>query len=168
MFPLSVSKEFPTTEGLSRDCYSAKIISSAYASSQSELNSILQYLYHSFIFKGGGRKQIAEDIEGIAVAEMFHLKLLGETLLALGTQPVFAQNPPAMFNFYSAKFVSYSCNFICMIEDDIRAEQHAVRSYTKMLAMLKNEGVKVIVERILQDEKLHLEKFQSILRELKS
>ena len=55
-----------------------------------------------------------------------------------------------------------------MIEDDILGERHAICQYTKMLSRLKNEQVKKIVSRILEDEKLHLEKLKQILCELKS
>ena len=54
-----------------------------------------------------------------------------------------------------------------MIEDDILGEKRAIAQYNKMLCRLKNEQVKRIISRILEDEKLHLEKLKSILQELK-
>ena len=55
-----------------------------------------------------------------------------------------------------------------MAEDDIRAEKHAIRSYERMLCLLKNNRVRDIIERILEDEKLHLKAFDEILCGLKS
>ena len=106
-------------------------------------------------------------IESIAIAEMFHLKLLGNTITALGAQPIYCQNPPTAYNFYSTKYVTYSRDFINMIEDDILGERHAISQYSRMLIRLKNEQVKKIVSRIIEDEKLHLEKLNQILAELK-
>ena len=54
-----------------------------------------------------------------------------------------------------------------MIEDDIMGEKRAIASYTKMLCRLKNEQLKAIISRILEDEKLHLEKLKEILQGLK-
>ena len=98
---------------------------------------------------------------------MFHLKLLGNTITALGAQPIYCQNPPTAYNFYSTKYVTYSRDFINMIEDDILGERHAISQYSRMLIRLKNEQVKKIVSRIIEDEKLHLEKLNQILAELK-
>lgn len=165
--PLTADKEFPTTEGLCPDAYSLAVISPAYASPTGELNAILQYFYHYFNFDKQGYKEYARDLEGIAIAEMLHLELLGKTIMALGAQPIYCQNPPTAFNFYSAKYVTYSRNLVNMIEDDIISERRAIASYNKMLTRLKNDKVKSIISRILEDEKLHLDKLNEILCGLK-
>ena len=166
--PITLSKPFPTTEKISPDCVSLKIISPAYASPSGELNTILQYIYHSFFFNGKGYKQIGELLVGIAVAEMHHLDLLGKTIYALGAAPTFTQYPPNFFNFYSTKFVSSSRTLKEMLEDDIRGERHAISSYKRMLSILKNEAVSEIVSRILEDEDLHLELLEKTLVEFRS
>ena len=165
--PLTLNEPFPTTDGICPDAYSLAVISPAYASSTGELNAILQYLYHFFNFKHQGLMEYAETLERIAIAEMLHLKLLGETITALGAQPVFCQYPPTAYNFYSAKFVSYSRNLVNMIEDDIMGERHAICQYSRILQRLKNNQIKAIVSRILEDEKLHLETLKGILNKLK-
>lgn len=166
--PLTLQAEFPTTEGICPDAYSLAVISPAYASSTGELNTILQYFYHYFNFNKQGYKEYARDLESIAIAEMLHLELLGKTIIALGAQPIYCQNPPTAFNFYSAKYVTYSRNLINMIEDDIIGEKRAIARYSKMLCRLKNEQIKKIISRILGDERLHLEKLDEILLGLKS
>ena len=166
--PLTLNEPFPTTEGLCPDAYSLAVISPAYSSSTGELNAILQYFYHFFNFEHQGCSEYAETLERIAIAEMLHLKLLGETIIALGAQPIYCQYPPTAYNFYSAKFVSYSRNLVNMIEDDIMSEKHAICQYSRMLKRLKNEQVKLIVSRILADEKLHLAALKDILNKLNS
>ena len=165
--PLQATEPYPTTEGIIPDAYSLRIISPAYASPQSELNAILQYIYHSFFFEKEGFKDIADTLTSIAIAEMRHLDLLGSTILALGTAPVYAQYPATGFNFYSSKYVAYSCTLRNMLEDDLIGERHAVASYSKMLKCLKNKQVGAIIERIIADEKLHVAKLESILKDFK-
>ena len=165
--PLTLNEPFPTTDGICPDAYSLAVISPAYASSAGELNAILQYLYHFFNFEKHGLSDYAETLESIAIAEMLHLKLLGETITALGAQPIYCQYPPTAYNFYSTKFVAYSRDLVNMIEDDIVGERNTISRYAKMLQRLKNEQVKAIVSRILQDEKLHLEALKVILAGLK-
>ena len=55
-----------------------------------------------------------------------------------------------------------------MLEDDIIGEKHAISGYERMLKCLKNEQVKAIISRILQDEKLHLQMLESILNKFNS
>lgn len=165
--PLSLQSPFPTIAGICPDAYSLRIISPAYASPQGELNAILQYVYHSFFFESHGFSDIAETLICIAVAEMLHLQILGKTILALGASPIYAQFPPTGFNFYSAKYVGYSCTLKNMLEDDLLGERHAIASYEKMLKRLKNEQVKAIITRILEDERLHVEALEKILKDFK-
>lgn len=166
--PLTLKEPFPTTDGICPDAYSLAVISPAYASSTGELNAVLQYIYHSFIFDKQGKKEYAEALESIAIAEMIHLKLLGKIIANLGAQPLYCQNPSTAYNFYSTKFVAYSRCLVDMIEDDILGEKHAICQYTKILSRLKNEQIKAIVSRIRDDEELHLSTLKEILNKLKS
>lgn len=166
--PLTLDLPFPSTDKITPDALSLRIISPEYASPSGELTAILQYIYHSFFFKKEGYGEIAETLEAIAIAEMFHFKLLGETVLALGAAPVYTQYPPTPFNFYSTKYVAYSCKLKDMLEDDIRAERHAIRSYENMLCKLKNSQVYAIIERLVGDERLHLKTLTDILSSFKS
>ena len=166
--PIQVDLPYPTTDGICADALSLRIVSPAYASPESELNTILQYIYHSFNFSKQGYKDVAETLVGIAVAEMHHLEILGGLILVLGAQPVYAQYPSSGFNFYSAKYVAYSRSLKNMLEDAIIGEKHAISGYERMLKCLKNEQVKAIISRILQDEKLHLQVLESILNKFNS
>lgn len=166
--PLIINKEYPTTEGICPDAYSLAVISPSYASPTGELNAVLQYFYHYFNFDKQGYKDYALTLQRIAIAEMHHLKILGTIILELGAQPVYCQNPPTAFNFYSAKYVTYSRNLINMIEDDVLGERRAIAQYTKIICRLKDEQLKKIISRIREDEQLHLEELNRILKELKS
>ena len=160
--PLTLDLPFPSTDKITPDALTLRIISPEYASPSGELTAVLQYIYHSFFFEKEGYGEIADTLEAIAIAEMIHFKLLGKTVLALGAAPIYTQYPPSPFNFYSTKYVSYSRTLKDMLEDDIRAEKHAIRSYENMLRRLKNQPVIAIIERLLQDERLHLQTFTQI------
>lgn len=160
--PLTLSEPFPSTDDIGCDAYSLRIISPAYASHQSELNSVLQYVYHSICFKKSGYKEIAETLKSIAVAEMLHLDILGETILALGAPPLYCRYPYSAFDFYNAKYVSYSRSLKYMLEDDLIGEKHAVAEYDGMLKKLQNRQVKEIVSRIRADEILHIQTLDDI------
>lgn len=165
--PICVDLPYPTTDGICPDALSLKIISPAYATSTSELNAVLQYVYHSFFFAKKGYDNYSETLLSIAIAEMHHLDLLGETILALGAAPIYSRYPPNGFDFYSGKYVAYGRTLREMLENDILGEKHAICAYERMLKLLKNDKVKAIVSRILLDEKLHLEVLEKMLCEFK-
>lgn len=165
--PLTMPEPFPSTKDLCEDAYSLRIISPAYASSTGELNSTLQYIYHSFFFGKCGYEDVAEKLVSIAVAEMLHINILGQTILALGAPPVYCRNPSTGFDFYSTKYVAYSRSLNYMLEDDILGEKQAILEYDCMIKKLKNQQVKKIVSRIRDDEILHLETLQNILSDFK-
>lgn len=158
---------YPSTSDICPDALSLKIISPAYASHDSELNTILQYVYHAYFFDRKGYDVYNETLMSIAIAEMMHLELLGKTILALGAAPIYSRCPANTFDFYSTKYVAYSCTLKNMLEDDILGEKRAIGGYEKMLKQLKNEKVSEIVSRIILDEKLHLETLQALYKEFK-
>ena len=164
--PLIAEGAYPSLKDLHCDPYAARIISSAYATSAGELNATLQYIYHSISFLTKDDEKRAELLKSIAVAEMIHLDLLGEALARLGSPPVYSFSPPAQYNFYSTKFVAYSRSLRNMIEDDIMGEKYAIYGYERMLPRLKNDTLRSLICRILEDEHLHVEALKSSLEGL--
>lgn len=164
--PLQADAPYPSTNDISPDAFSLKIISPAYASARSELGTVLQYIYHSYFFEKCGYEKIYNTVMSISVCEMIHLRLLGKTVLSLGAAPVYTQYPPDFFNFYSSKYVNYSRNIKTMLEDDIIGEKQAISGYEKMLCKLKNKSVSAVIARIIQDEKIHLSALENLRGEL--
>ncbi len=164
MKPLSADIPFPSTDNLQRDVKSGKIISFAFATQQGELSAILQYVYHS-LHLAPLNKQHAETLVAIALSEMHHLHVLGETMLALGVNPRYVQYPESNC-YYNTGCVSQSTTPQKMLMDDIQGELNAIAEYKKMLFVLNNENVAAIIQRIIIDEQLHLETLKNMLAEI--
>jgi len=163
---LQADLPYPETSGIGEDLSSARIISPAYADRGSEMTAILQYVFQAIVLKKQGYEEYSKTLENIAVAEMHHLEILGSLLYELGVLPVYSSCPPRKFDFYSTGAVSYASDVQKMILDDILGETQAIYTYEAMVRKLKNEKVSAIIERIVLDEKLHLETLKNILREL--
>lgn len=155
---------YPDVSALKPDARTARILSPAYASSNSELTACLQYIYHHFHFTGE-QKKYSELLENVAIAEMHHLNLLGAALNKLGADPVYAY-PLNGNRFYSACEVNFVHRPQAMLLADISAETEAIAGYEAMLPQLRNETVCALVSRILLDEKLHLSHFKQAYAEL--
>ena len=97
-------------------------------------------------------------LEQIAMAEMLHIDLLGRAMKQLGLDPLYRQKPQTPNLWFNTGNVAYSKTLPKMLLDDIAGEMNAIADYQKMLALLKNEQVASLIERIVMDEKLHLAK----------
>ena len=162
MKPLIVDLPYPSTDTLTHDVRSGQIISFAYATLQSELTATLQYIYHHFYFDKIEEND-GETLLAIAKAEMMHLDILGTAMLALGVSPRYVQVPNSNI-FYNTSTVSCSITPQKMLMDDIQGEMNTIANYQKMLFILKNEQVEAIIQRIILDEQLHLEKLKEMLK----
>lgn len=161
MKPLICDLPYPSTDTLTKDVRSGQIISFGYATLHGEITATLQYVYHHFYF-GEMDEEDAEILMAIAKAEMIHIDILGTAMLKLGVSPRYVQIPNSD-NFYNTSAVSCSKTPQKMIMDDIQGELNAIADYQKMLFILKNEQVEAIIQRIILDEQLHLEKLKEML-----
>lgn len=164
--PIAVNLPYPSTENLLPDPVAAKIIAPAYASAHSELATILQYTYHTFWFGEEMQEKNKDLLEGISICEMHHLDILGTALLKLGSDPKFVANPPAPASYFNTSSISYSKTPVKMLLDDIAGEMGAIKGYESMLRVLKNEAVAAVIQRILLDEYLHLDRLRAAFTEL--
>ncbi len=163
---LTVDLPYPTVTATKPDIRSANILSLGYANSDGELDSVLQYIYHSFRFAPFGDKY-SDLLQSIAIAEMKHVDLLGETMLTLGVDPRFTIQANKNI-YYSTEYVSYSKTPTKMVMDDYRLELEAIAIYNKMLNLLDNEQVSALISRIILDEQLHAQTFRDLLIDVNS
>ena len=161
MKPLICDLPYPSTDTLTKDIRSGNIISFAYATLKGEITATLQYVYHHFFFDLIDEKD-SEILMAIAKAEMMHIDILGKVMLKLGVNPRYVQCPNTN-SFFNTSTVSQATSAQKMLMDDIQGEMTAISDYQKMLFVLKNEQVEAIIQRIVLDEQLHLEKLKEML-----
>lgn len=161
MKPLVCDLPYPSIDILTKDIRSGNIISFAYATLKGEITATLQYTYHHF-FLTGKNVDDAETLMSIAIAEMKHIDILGESMIKLGVKPRYVQYPNSD-EFYNTSIISQATTPQKMLMDDIQGEMNAIADYQKMLFILKNEQVEAIIQRIILDEQLHLETLKNML-----
>jgi len=161
MKPLVCDLPYPSIDILTKDIRSGNIISFAYATLRGEITATLQYTYHHF-FLTDKNADDAETLMSIAIAEMKHIDILGESMIKLGVKPRYVQYPNSD-EFYNTSIISQATTPQKMLMDDIQGEMNAIADYQKMLFILKNEQVEAIIQRIILDEQLHLETLKNML-----
>jgi bacterioferritin len=108
----------------------------------------------------------ARSMENIAMAELIHMQILGKTLIKLGIDPVYTAKPPIRSGFFNTSRISTAKAPQKMLMDDIAAETQAINNYNQALKRLRNEEAAAVIQRIILDEKLHLEELKELLSQL--
>lgn len=155
---LKVNKDYPTLDIREKSLYDANILYPLYSGKDSETTAITQYIFQHYT---SIVEPLSETLLNIALNEMHHHELLGEAIYMLGTLPMFADGR----YFWKGNFVCYHTNPKKILEVDIIAEQKAIDNYTKSLLYLKNDSVKSLISRIIEDEEFHLAILQNLYKE---
>lgn len=133
-----------------------------YAGVISEMSAVTQYVYGHIVLNKKA-EDISKTLERISIAEMRHLELLGEAIVTLGGDPVYASRG----RFWSAKYISYVSRPREVLTENIKGEQDAIRQYKRHIEMIRNQSVVRLLERIILDEELHIRVLNELLETYK-
>lgn len=150
--------EFPKIEITVPNMRDAQILQISLAGPKSETTSILTYLYQSY-----GVEPFDEDISAllkkIAKVEMHHEDKLSTMITQLGGDPIMASQG----RFWTGKYINYTNNLKEILSMNILAEEHAVDFYKYSIERICTTQVKEVLERIIEDELVHIKAFKEVL-----
>lgn len=158
---------YPEVRVEEKNPYYADLLSQDYAGDVSELTASLLYSYQHFeIFKEN--EEFSRIIEEISIVEMKHLEMLGKTIKLLGKSPVYKTCESSMGDcvMWSSSNVVYDNDLRDMLKTDIKAEKMAIKTYEHHKEIIDDKYIKEVLERIILDEKRHLEIFEMLLEKL--
>ncbi|MDD4839120.1 MAG: manganese catalase family protein [Clostridia bacterium] len=141
--------------------HDAKLLMPNYGGAAGELTAILTYSYQAYI--SWQDESLNYILEHIGIAEMHHHEMLGEAIYKLGGYPIMAGR-----NYWNGSYVDYTVDPIRFIEKNIAGEELAILNYERTILNLQEEQVKLLIERIILDEELHIKIFKELLCELKN
>lgn len=160
-----VDKPYPTPKVVEKNEEYANILLHSYAGSVSELTAIHQYLYQSFLLEN----HYHSVLEQISIVEMHHLELLAETIKLLGKDPKYEATSSCSGTIpWTTTNVPYPSEFVEMITLDLHSEKMAIRNYQMACLHILDPYIQVLLERIIEDEKLHIQIFEQLLQEFSS
>ena len=137
-----------------------KVIQTLNALLADELTAVNQYIVHSEMCANWGYEKLHDVIEKRAIDEMRHAEKLIARILFLEGQPtVSLLNPMHIGGEVKAQ-----------LEHDWDAEQGAVQSYNEAIrlsAEAGDNGTRVLLESILQDEETHIDWLEAQLDQIK-
>ena len=117
-----------------------------------EYTVTLQYLYHGFLAKD---KDLAEEMQNVAINEMQHIGWLAEALVGEGGEPDLSHTDLAL-----------TADPEKMLKADIAAEREVTHDYTGQLTELTDPKLQELVGRIRDHEIYHDAVFGELLAEV--
>lgn len=133
----------------------ANLLYNNYAGGAGELTAVTQYIYEHIELKK--YESFSKILLSIAIEEMHHLDLVGGLIKKLGKKPYFIDKENKN---WTAKNIKYHFNNVYdMLMFNIESEKRAIADYNEAIKYTQNKSIKELLERIILDEKTHLEIF---------
>ncbi|GAB6065885.1 ferritin-like domain-containing protein [Aquifex pyrophilus] len=120
-----------------------------------EHSAIIQYLYNVFLI---GDPEITNEIESIARQEMRHLKWFAQKVVDLGGKVSLKRIEEA---------IKLGENWEEMLKNDVNAEEEAIKIYSSQLEVVKDDSVKKLLDRVINDEMRHRDEFTELLEAIR-
>lgn len=158
---------YPRVRVEEKNPYYADLLSQDYAGNVSEFTAISLYSYQHFD-KFNENENLAKILSEIAMVEMKHLELLGETIKLLGKEPMYktCESSRGDCVMWSASSIDYTTDLKKLLKVDIESEIIAINNYEHHKKLINDKYIKELISRIILDEKRHLEIFKTLLEEL--
>lgn len=159
-----VNKMYPEIKVEAENKEYAYILLNDYAGEVSELSAITLYSYQQFLqFKD---EEFAHIMEQISIAEMIHLKMLGQTIKLLGVNPIYKiKDVDDNYVSWNSEYVSYDTNIVDMLKTNIEKEKEAILKYQSHIKLINDKYIKELLARIIEDEEKHLGCFNKLLKQ---
>lgn len=148
---------YPEIECIKANNKFINLLFDTYAGMDGELTAILQYTYESIMFNN---EEISKIVRQISIMEMHHLAILGKMLKKLGRPPVYKSGNEISWNAKNINYVMRNVEEV--MKNNIQSEQQAIKNYEKLIEYTNDENIKKLIERIILDEKSHIEVFKAI------
>ena len=129
----------------------------------SETSSYALYLYNKTI---AAEPALAEAFRAVAETERKHLELLTDAAFQLGADPrlwAVTGNAAQPMRWWSPGLLTYTANTRSMLQNALALERATIAKYERQAQEIRDDGVLLLLRRILLDESMHVEVFRSLL-----
>ena len=156
-----LSSPYPMPTGLGCNRRDACRLLEVYCGQASELTLVTQVAFHQTEAMQNNAS-IAQTLQGICRVDLQHLTMLGSCIRQLGARPTYRTCPNGEPVPWTPRFVNYRSSMRDMLEADIRTKERIVRRYNRLIHCIGNTQISALLNRICEDELLHI----SLLTEL--
>lgn len=130
----------------------------------SEMSDVTRYFYISVVTKAQ-YGWISTCFHHISIVEMHHLNIFAELASLLGADPRL-WNCHKHEKWWSPSFIDYPCELRALIMESIKAEEAAIRKYSRQASTICDKNIVAVLRRIICDEERHLQIFRKMCQQL--
>lgn len=129
--------------------------------SVSEMGAVAQYLYgHT---TQGGRPEVAECLERLAIVEMGHLDIFAQLARQLGEDPRLWTPFRGGRRYWTPEYLRYPQSLAQLLRCAIEEEKNTIQKYNQQALWIKDENIVANLRRVIEDEKVHIRVLSSLL-----
>lgn len=162
-YPVIYSNWYPPITVAAKNLQYAQILMPDLAAAASEMTTVHQYLYQSWIISND-YKNIRRVIQRIAIVEQHHFSIIGKLITLLGGQPEIRSSTPE--SYWSGNMVDYSYDIRTILSKNAETELFATQAYAEQSKIIHDPYVSKMLARLSLDEKLHYKIFNDFLSQL--
>ncbi len=159
-----VNEPYPPVQVISPNpVYACEMLSNM-ADVVSEMSDVTRYFYIAVVTKPH-YSWISTCFHYISIVEMHHLNIFAELALLLGADPRL-WNCRECTQWWSPSFIGYPRELRALIAESIKAEEEAIRKYSRQANTICDMNIVAILHRIIRDEERHLQIFNDMYKQI--
>lgn len=164
-FPYSSELPYPPIEVKEKNpLYAAQILSNI-GGENSEMSAVASYFYCNLVTHD--YQNISNAFHYISIIEMKHLEIFGKISLQLGSDPRLWKKTNRGMIYWSPNYIKYPKTLHALLTNSLQGEIAAINKYKKQCETIKNDNIVKNLERIIEDEKIHVEIFKELISNIK-
>jgi len=144
----------------------ARIMLGNIGDQNSETTSFALYLYNQVITSTSADQGLTIAFQAVAEAERKHLELLSQAAFQLGADPrmwAVTGNVAQPMRYWSPGLLTYTANTRAMLQNALALERATIAKYERQTQEIRDDGILLLLRRILLDESMHVEIFRVLL-----
>lgn len=162
----SAPEPYPKSEVERTDIAFAKKLLFAFASDKSEMTATANYRYRSIVLQSKN-PNLSRIMEELSKVEQTHLEILANLVFLLGYDPKIRTVKNGTPTYWNADCLDYKKDVKSILENSIKEEQNAYKTYVFLSRQTKDQKVSRILYRLSLDEKLHINILKTELEKLR-
>lgn len=131
--------------------------------SNSEMSAVSLYFYNNLITDS--HEDISYIFHRISIVEMHHLEIFGQLTLQLGGNPRLWTQRGSNFAYWTPGYNNYPTLLPPLVKNALQGELAAIQKYERQIASIRDDNIVENLERIVEDEQIHVEIFREIIEE---
>ncbi len=161
----TVNLPYPDINPESQNCEYAYEILSNVGGSNSEMTAVSLYFYNSVILDPT-YAHFAKCFHNISIVEMHHMDMFADMAFKLGADPRLWSRCNRRMVYWTPQYNQYPREIRTLIINSINGEEAAIQKYKKQAEYIRDPNIVGLLNRIILDEKRHVEIFCNMLNYL--